>query len=155
MSHQIKQVMQDLAIYHDLITSLITLKVILEDIDKINIIIDLEINNKIKQLELLELRIMTLKNRFLGRPSNSIEEEIDNKEELKEEDKEWEFKSVRILPDLSYEKNDEIVEITRKELKLKRLRVSQKSIVFFKKINFFKGAFISCSKSNKIKVFNC
>ena len=73
MSHQIKQVMQDLAIYHDLITSLITLKVILEDIDKINIIIDLEINNKIKQLELLELRIMTLRNRFLGRPSNSIE----------------------------------------------------------------------------------
>ena len=155
MSHQIKQVMQDLAIYHDLITSLITLKVILEDIDKINIIIDLEINNKIKQLELLELRIMTLRNRFLGRPSNSIEEEIDNKEELKEEVKDWEFKSVRILPDLSYEKNDEIVEITRKELKLKRLRVSQKSIVFFKKINFFKGAFISCSKSNKIKVFSC
>ena len=36
MSDQIKQDMQDLAVYHDLITSLITLKVILEDIDKIS-----------------------------------------------------------------------------------------------------------------------
>ena len=43
--------MHDSTIYDDLITSLITLKVILEDIDQINIIIDLEINNKIKQLE--------------------------------------------------------------------------------------------------------
>ena len=33
MSDQIKQDMQDLAVYHDLITSL---KVILEDIDKIS-----------------------------------------------------------------------------------------------------------------------
>ena len=43
--------MHDLTIYDDLITSLITLNVILEDIDKISIVIDLEINNKIKQLE--------------------------------------------------------------------------------------------------------
>ena len=43
--------MHDLGIYDDLITSLITLKIILEDIDKINIVKDLEINNKIKQLE--------------------------------------------------------------------------------------------------------
>ena len=35
MSDQIKQDMYDLAIYDDLITSLITLKVILEDIDKL------------------------------------------------------------------------------------------------------------------------
>ena len=77
MSNQIKQDMQDLAIHDDLITSLIILKVVLEDIDKISKIIDLEINNKIKQLDLFEeeLRIMTLRNRFLGRPSNSIEEE--------------------------------------------------------------------------------
>ena len=47
MSDQIKQDMQDSAIYNDLITSLITLKVILEDIDKITI----ETNDKIKQLE--------------------------------------------------------------------------------------------------------
>ena len=39
--------MHDLATYDDLITSLITLKVILEDIDKISIFIDLDINNKI------------------------------------------------------------------------------------------------------------
>ena len=57
-------------IYDDLITILITLKLILKDIDKISIVINLEINNKIKQLEaekideleLLqdELRIITI-----------------------------------------------------------------------------------------------
>ena len=102
--------------YDDLITSLITLKVILENIDKISIAKDLEINNKIKQLEaeknyeleLLQeqLRFRILKNKFFGRP-NKIEEEIelrgqtkkkiDNIEELKEEVKEWQFKSVKIL----------------------------------------------------------
>ena len=46
-----KQNMHVLAIYGDLITSLITLKVILEDKDKSSIIKDLEINNKIKELE--------------------------------------------------------------------------------------------------------
>ena len=51
MSNLIKQDMHDLAIYDDLITSLITLKVILEDIDKISIVKDLEINNETKQLE--------------------------------------------------------------------------------------------------------
>ena len=78
--------MPDLEIYDDLITSLITLKVILEDINKTIIVIDLEITNRMKQLEaektdeleLLEeeLRIITLRNRFLGR-SNKVEEEID------------------------------------------------------------------------------
>ena len=48
MADLIKQDMQDLAIYDDLITSLINLKVILEEIDKISKVIDLEINNKIK-----------------------------------------------------------------------------------------------------------
>ena len=62
--------MHDLAIYNDLILSLITLKVILGDTNKISIVIDLDINNKIKQLkaekidelELLqdELRIIAL-----------------------------------------------------------------------------------------------
>ena len=51
MAKQTKRDMHDLEIYDDLITSLITLKVILEDIDKITIVQDLEINNKIKQLE--------------------------------------------------------------------------------------------------------
>ena len=78
MADQINQDMHDLEIYGDLIASLITLNAILEDIGKINIFIELEIDNKIKrleaektdELELLEeeLRIITLKNRFLGRP---------------------------------------------------------------------------------------
>ena len=78
--------MHDLTIYNDLITSSITLKVTLENIDKISIVKDLEINSKIKELEaekiyeleLLqeELRFRTLKNRFFGRP-NKIEEEIE------------------------------------------------------------------------------
>ena len=46
--------MHDLKIYDDLITSLITSKVILEDVGKITIVKDLKINNKIKELELLE-----------------------------------------------------------------------------------------------------
>ena len=152
MSDQIKQDIHNLAIYDNLITSLITLKVILEDIDKISIVIDLDINNKIKQLEaekideleLLEheLRIKALRNRFLGRP-NKIEEEIDlrrqtknkidNIEELKEEVKEWKSKSMKIIQDLSYEKNDEIVEVAKIELKLKILGISKKSIDNFKK----------------------
>ena len=85
---------------------------------------------------------MTLRNRFLGRPNKSEEEtdlrrqtkkKIDNIEELKEKAKEREFKSVKILQDLNYAKNDEIVEIAKIELKLKRLRVSKKSINFFKR----------------------
>ena len=116
-----------------MITSLVTLKVILEDIDKISIIKDLEINNEIKELEtekideleLLqeELRIMTLRNRFLGRPSK-IEQEIDirrqtkkkidNIEKLKKEVKEQEFISVKILQDLNYERYDEVVKIALK-----------------------------------------
>ena len=103
MSDQSTQDIHKSVIYDDLINSLITLKVILEDRDRISIFIDLNINNKIKQLEtekideleLLqeELRIATLRNRFPGRP-NKIKEEIDlrrqekkkidNIEELKE-----------------------------------------------------------------------
>ena len=51
MAEEIEQDMHDITIHNDLITSLITLKVILEDIDKINIVKDLEINKKIKELE--------------------------------------------------------------------------------------------------------
>ena len=51
---------------------------------------------------------------------------IDNIEELKEVVKEWEFKSVKILQDLNYEKNDEIVEISKIELELKRLGILKK-----------------------------
>ena len=92
MSDLAKEDMHDLAIYDDLVISLITLKVILENIDKISIVKDLEINNKMKQLEaektdeleLLEekLRIRTLKNRFLGIP-NKIDMEIDLRRQTK------------------------------------------------------------------------
>ena len=78
-----------------------------------------------------ELRFRTLRNRFFGRP-NKIEEEIelreqtikkvDNTEELKEEVKEWEFKSVKILQDLNYQKYDEIVELAKIELKHWKIR---------------------------------
>ena len=98
-----------------------------------------------------ELRIITLRTKFLGR-RNKFEEEIDlkrqtkkkidNIEELKEEVKEWEFKSVKILHDLNYEKNNEIVEISKIELKFKRLAISKRSF------------YILCYKQ-KIKVFNC
>ena len=86
MSDLTKKIMHDLAIYDDLITSLITLKVILENVNKVSIDKDLDINNKIKELEadkvdeleLLqeELRLMTLTNRVLGRP-NKFKEEIE------------------------------------------------------------------------------
>ena len=69
-----------------------------------------------------ELRFRTLKNRFFERPNKSEEEieleeqtkkNIGNIEELKKEVKEWEFRSVKILQDLNYEKYDEIVEIEK------------------------------------------
>ena len=78
MSDQRKQDMHDTTIYDDL--SLITLKVILEDIDKLSKVIDL----KMKQLEFLEeeLKIVILRITFLGKSSNYIEEEIDKIEIL-------------------------------------------------------------------------
>ena len=86
MARQKEQDMHDLTIYDDLITSLITLKVILKYIDKISKVVDLEINNKIKQLEVEkvnelkmleeELKIMRLRNKYHKR-SNNDEEEID------------------------------------------------------------------------------
>ena len=51
MSDITKQDMDDLTIYNDLITNLIALNVILQNIDKISIVKDLEINNKIKELD--------------------------------------------------------------------------------------------------------
>ena len=75
---------------------------------------------------------MILRNKFLGRSSNSIEEEIDNIEELKEDVK-WEVKGAEMLQDLNYEKNDEIVAVAKIKLKLKRQGASKKSIDVFKK----------------------
>ena len=39
--------------------------------------------------------------------------------------KEWEFKNVKILQDLNYEKYDKVVEIAKTELKLERLGISK------------------------------
>ena len=55
VTEQIEPDMFDLTIYDDLITILMTLKLVLEDIDKISIVIDLEINKKIKQIKLYGL----------------------------------------------------------------------------------------------------
>ena len=84
-----------------------------------------------------------MKHSFFGRP-NKIEEEIglgeqakmkiDNIEELKEGVKKWEFKSVKMLQDLDYEKYDGIVEIAKIELKLERLGISKESIENFKRL---------------------
>ena len=70
----------------DLINRLLNLKIILKKTDKICIVKDLEINNKLKELETIKfdecellqenLKVETLKSRFGGRP-NSIEEEIE------------------------------------------------------------------------------
>ena len=80
------------------------------------------------------LKLGTLKNRFWVR-LNRIEEEIelglqtrrkiDNVEELKEEVEESEFKSVKILQDLNYEKHDEIIEIAKIETRLEKLEISK------------------------------
>ena len=113
--------MHDSTIHYDLITSLI-----LEDINKISIVINLEINNKIKELK-DELRIITSRNKLLRRPNkiecNSVKEEIDlrrqtkkkidNTGELQEEVKGCKFKIVKKLQDLNYAKNDEIVETAK------------------------------------------
>ena len=76
---------------------------------------------KINELKLLEEEIffMTLRNKHLGRSSyDIIEEEIDLEEQVKKkvgkieelkEDVEWESKTAKMLQDLNYEKNDEIV----------------------------------------------
>ena len=137
----------------DLIHCLFYIRIILKKIDKISIVKNIEINNKLKELEtgnidalkLLQenLRFGTLKNRFRGRP-NSIKEEtelrkqsrkkIDNIERLKAEVEEWAFKSVKLLQDLNYEKGAEIAEVKRIEIKLEALKTSKAIINAFKKL---------------------
>ena len=80
---------------------------------------------------------MTLRNKFLGRPSNSIKEEIDNIEDVK-----WEVKGAKMLQDLSYEKNDEIVEIAKIELKLQRSGIQKNQLIFLKIQLFQKNIYI-------------
>ena len=123
-----------------LINCLFHLKITLKMIDKISIVKDLEINNRLKELETEKMMnwnyykktiVWSIKNRFWGRP-NSIEEEIelkkqtrkkiDNIERLKTEVEEWEFKSVKLLQHLNYETHVEIARIARKEKRLEALK---------------------------------
>ena len=124
---------------------------LLKEIDKVSIVKELEMNNKLKELEtenIDELEVLqqnltfrTLKNTFRGRP-NSIEGEIelrkrtremiDSIERLKTEVEEWKFESVKLLQNLNYGKGAEIAEIKRKEIKLEALKTSKTTINAFK-----------------------
>ena len=61
---------------------------------------------------------------------------------------------LKILQDLNYEKNDEIVEIGKIELKLKRLGISKKSIDNFKK-SIIPKKYLHLVLHAKRKVFSC
>ena len=127
---------------NELITHLITLRLILKDTVKNEKILRLEIKKleqkKINELKLLEEEIffMTLRNKHLGRSSHVIkEEEIKLKEQAKKkvdkikelkEDVEWESKAAKILQDLSYKKNNEIFAIAEIEQKLIRSAITHK-----------------------------
>ena len=125
---------QDLESCNELVTHLITLRSILKDTVKIEKISRLEIKKleqkKINELKLLDEKIfiMTLTNKHLGRSCYDTDEEeidlreqpkkrIDKIEELKE-DAEWESKAAKMLQDLNYEKNNEILAIAKIEQKL-------------------------------------
>ena len=81
------------------------------------------------------LKFGTLKKRFWG-ISNSIEEEIElKKQAIKKIDNIERLKTeVKLLQDLNYEKDAEIAEIRRIEIRLKTLRISKTIINAFKKL---------------------
>ena len=114
---------QDLESCNELITDLITLRLILKDTEKTEKTLKLEIKNKLKELEqekinelkLLkeEIFLMTLRNKHLCRSGHIVKEEkidlreqtkkkIDKIEELKEGVDGTEFQSVKILEDLNF-----------------------------------------------------
>ena len=96
---------------------------------------------------------MTLRNKYLGRSSHDImEEEIDLREQAKKrideigalkEDVKWESKAAKMLQDLNYEKNDEIVSITELEQKWIKYGMS-KELINFLKIGYSKKILTSC-----------
>ena len=121
---------QDLNLSNEVINHLVTLRSIIENIVKIEKILELEIKKleqkKINELKVLkeEIFIMTLRNKYLGKSSYDIMEKeielkehakkrIDKIEELKE-DVERGSKAAKMLQDLEYEKNDEIAAIAEK-----------------------------------------
>ena len=118
---------QDLESCNKLVTHSLTLRLILKDTVKTEKILGLEIKKleqkKINGSKLLEEKIffMTLRNKHLGRSSYDIDEEeidlrgqakkiIDEIEELKE-DVEWGSKAPKMLQDLSYEKNNKLLQL--------------------------------------------
>ena len=143
------------AAYDELITNLITLRLILKDTEKTKKALKLEIKNelkelkqeKINELKLLEEEIffMTLRNIHLGRSSHIIkEEEVELREQTKnkageiEELKEGvdgiEFQSVKTLEDLNFLKHEEADTVAEIELKLIRSGISKKLISLFKNL---------------------
>ena len=142
---------QDLELCNELITDLITLRLILNDTVKTEKTLKLEIKNTLKELEqekinelrLLEEKIffMTLRNKHLGKLSHIIKEEelelreqakkkIDEIEELKEGVDEIELRSIKTLEDLNFLKHEEAAAIAKIELELIKSGISKEVISF-------------------------
>ena len=127
---------QGLESCNELINHLITLRSILKDTVKIEMILELELE-KLEQKEINELKalkekifIMTLRNKYLGKSSYDIDEEkigltkqpkkmIDKIEELKK-DVMGESKAIKTLQDLEYEKIEIIATIVDKIKNIKK-----------------------------------
>ena len=127
---------QDLESCNELINHLITLRSILKDIVKIEMILELELE-KLEQKEINELKalkekifIMTLRNKYLGESSYDIGEEkvgltkqpkkmIEKIEELKK-DVMGESKAIKTLQDLEYEEIEIIATIVDKIKNIKK-----------------------------------
>ena len=168
---------QELESCNELITNLITLKIILKDTEKTQKTLGLEIENKLKELgqeklnelKLLEEEIffMTQRNKHLGRLSHNIKEEeinlreqtkkkIDEIEELKEERDGIEFHCVKTLEDLHFLKHEEAAAITDIKQKLIRFGILKKLVNFFKKSIILKRYLhlISEEQLEKYKMLN-
>ena len=145
---------QDLKSCNELITKLITLRLVLKDTEKMKMVLKLEIKSKLKELQqkkINELKLseeeiffIALRNMHLGRSSHIIKEEeielreqtkkkIDEIEELKEGVDGVEFQSVETLEDLNILKHEEVAAIAEIEQKLIRFGISKDLINFFKK----------------------
>ena len=157
---------QDLELCNELITNLVTLRLILKDTVKTEKILQLEIKNKLKKLEkekIKELKIleeeifiMTLRNKHLGRSRHIIkEEEIDLREQVKkkageiEELKEGvdgiEFQSFKTLEDLNILQHEEAAVVAKIEQKLIKSEISKQLINFFKKRLFHSKEILASS----------
>ena len=145
---------QDLESCNELITDLITLRLVLKDTEKTMMVLRLEIKNRLKELEqekINELKLLeeekcfrTLRNRHLGRLCHIIKEgeidlreqtkkKVDKIEELKEEVDGIELQSDKTLEDLNFLKREEAAAIAKIELELIRSGTSKKLINSFKK----------------------